>query len=82
MEWISVKDHLPTEEKQYIVTRDCFGHRILGTANWSNDLYNTDKYDFWDEEKQRGFWNSDLDFGKYKEVDVIAWLNVGIYEGE
>ena len=82
MEWIRVKDHLPTEEKKYIVTKDCFGHRTSGTANWSNDLYNTDKYDFWDEEKESGFWNSDPEFGKYKEGNIIAWLNVSVYEGD
>lgn len=69
--WISVKDRLPEEEGQYIVTTK-FGIKI---SSFSNNLYKIDKYDFEDYKgKQRkGFYNYDSEYG-YFEQDVLAWM--------
>ncbi len=82
MNWISCKDHLPTEEKQYLITQVCFGHRMASIAYWSNNLYKTSRIDFYDMDNKSGFWDSDPEWGKYQVGNVVAWCEIEPYEGE
>ena len=85
MEWISVKDHLPTEEKQYLVTRNCFGYKVMTVANWSNDLCKLNELDFYymnDMDDKSGFWDSDPEWGMYQIDNVLAWCEIEPYKGE
>lgn len=82
MNWISVKDHLPTEEKPYLITQDCFGYKTMTVARWSNDLCKLSKFDFYYMDGKSGFWDSDPEWGKYLVDNVLAWCEVEPYEGD
>ena len=78
MNWISVKDHLPTEEKPYLVTQNCFGYRVMSVARWSNDLHELIE----NEDGEKGFWDSDPEWGKYRVDNILAWCEVEPYDGD
>ena len=82
MEWINVKDRLPTEEKPYLITQDCFGYKTMTVAHWSNDLCKLSEIDFYYMDGKSGFWDSDPEWGKYLIDDVVAWCEIEPYEGE
>ena len=85
MNWISVKDRLPTENGDYLVAIDCFGkHRYIKSVSWANDLHEFDKWDFPVEDYREvgGFYDFDSDFGHYEVSDVLAWCKIEPYEGE
>lgn len=85
MEWISVKDHLPTKNGDYLVTIDCFGkHRYMKMVSWANDLNKLDKWDFPADEYKgiSGFYDNDSEWGYYEVSDVLAWCKIEPYEGE
>lgn len=85
MDWISVKDHLPTENGDYLVARDCFGlYRYYEAVSWANDLSELDKEDFPSKYYKgvSGFYDFNGECGYYEVSDVLAWCKVEPYEGE
>ena len=85
MEWISVKDHLPTKNGDYLITIDCFGkHRYIKIVSWANDLSKLDEWDFPVEDYKNigGFYDFDGEYGYYEVNNVLAWCEVEPYEGE
>lgn len=83
MEWISIKDHLPTEDGDYLVTIKIFGkYKSMKVVHWANDLYKVDSSDFYDKQNVGGFYSSGLDFDLYEVTNVLAWCKVESYEGE
>ena len=84
MEWISTKDQLPTENGDYLVTKDSFGVRYIASVSWANDLNKLDKYDFPVEDYKgvSGFFDYDSESGYYEVSNAVAWCKVEPYEGE
>lgn len=74
---------MPTENGDYLVTIQ-FGnkHRWIDTVYWANNLYEVDKYDFFDRKKKSGFYKNDSEVGHYEVSNVLAWCKVEPYEGE
>lgn len=86
MNWISVKDHLPTENiEDCLVTIDCFGvSRYIKTVSYAKDLSKVDEYAFPIEDYKNvsGFYDYGSEYGYYEISDVLAWCKVEPYEGE
>jgi hypothetical protein len=86
MNWISVKDHLPTKDIEYCsVTIDCFGvSRYIKTVSYTKDLSKVDEWDFPADEYKgvSGFYDNDSEWSYYEVSNVLAWCEVEPYEGE
>lgn len=86
MNWISVKDHMPTENiEDCLVTIDCFGvSKYMKIVSYAKDLSEVDEWDFPTEEYKGvgGFYDYDSECGYYEVSNVLAWLEVKFYEGE
>lgn len=86
MNWISVKDHLPTKNiENCLVTIDCFGvSRYMKTVSYAKDLNKIDKWDFptKDYKNVGGFYDYNSEFGYYEVDNVLAWYEVEPYEGD
>ena len=84
MEWISVKDHLPTKDiENCLVTIDCFGvSRTVRTISYAKDLSKIDKWDFpaKDYKNVSGFFDYNSEYGYYEVSNVLAWCEVEPYE--
>ena len=76
MKWIPVKDELPKEEGQYLVTEKLLNYYIRNICNWSNDLYKLDKYEFPDKKGVAGWYDSDPEWGYYGVDNVVAWIKL------
>lgn len=85
MNWISVKDHLPTKDGDYLVTIDGFDmYRYIKSVSWTNDLNKLNEWEFPAEEYKGvgGFYDYDGEFGDYEVSYVLAWCKIEPYEGE
>ena len=82
MEWISVKDRLPEEDGEYLVTkRDCFEDKLyVDLLAFTNHI---DRIYFEYSEHDRGFLDCDGEGGWYEATNVVAWMPLPeAYEGE
>ena len=72
-QWIPVAEKLPSKEGRYL----CFwGTGVMEVLRFSNDLYEVDKYDFYEHKGKAGFYAYDSEWG-YSEVDYItAWAEL------
>ena len=86
MNWISCKDHIPTEDiKDCLVTIDCFGvSRYIKSISYAKDLNKIAEWDFpaKDYKGVGGFYDYDSEYGYYEVGNVLAWCEVEPYEGE
>ena len=72
--WIPVTERLP-KDGRYLICKDFGGTRYVGVATYAEDLYQLDKYDFYDyrRKKKGGF----VDFGSdryYELTNVTHWM--------
>lgn len=86
MEWISVKDHLPTEDiEDCLVTINCFDvGRYMNILSYAKDLSKVDKWDFpaKDYKNVSGFFGYNSEYGYYEVDNVLAWCEAKPYEGD
>lgn len=78
MEWINVKDRLPTNYGQYLVIEEIFGRAMIDLCRFSNDLYSVDHFDFSkyrNKKDKRGFYKYHGEFG-YSVVKPLAWMPI------
>lgn len=72
--WIPYPDNKPTEEKQYLVTRQITPTcKIISLSGWSNNLYKKDPCDFFKDQDRPGWYDHDSEWGYYEITDVIGW---------
>ena len=71
--WIPVAEKLPSKEDIYL----CFLNTgTMETLRFTTDLYEVDKYDFYEHRGKAGFYAYDSEWG-YSEVDYItAWAEL------
>lgn len=87
MEWISVKDHLPTEDiKNCLVTIDCFGvSRYMKVVSYTKDPNKMKEWGYSigeNNKRQGGFYDYDSECGYYEVSNVLAWCEIEPYKGE
>lgn len=73
--WIPVSERLPEEGQSCLVTQAVVnGMRIIIIATFTSDLYKFDIYDFAGREGEHGWVRYDDEYGRYYDVDVLAWM--------
>lgn len=74
--WIPVSERLPDNDCECWVTVTFVSgmRNIVNSCNYTNDLYDLDKYAFENRKGGSGFYNYDSEYGYYEIYDVIAWM--------
>ena len=77
MEWISVKDRLPSVDGDYLVTIKfkVLKNYGIGIMGYAKNLYKVDEYDFHNK-KRPGWYSYDSEYGYYENNDVVAWMEL------
>ena len=82
MQWISVNDRLPKEEKQYLICQKSILDKEkywYNMAWFSNNLFKTDSFDFPKEEgyeNKKGFYFIDSEYGYIEIESVLFWMDI------
>ena len=75
--WIPCSERLPEEDGEYLVlyyTRSKYKPYMYDVISFTNDLYQINEYDFYNQKGQKGWFYCDREYGFCKDNDVIAWM--------
>lgn len=72
MNWIKYKDQMPPDNGRYLVVKKYFGRREVDVSNYAKDLYQIDKFDFY-ENAGPGWYEYDDEYGYYQTNFVTHW---------
>lgn len=73
--WTPCSEGLPKEDGTYLCQIDCGHCELISTLDFSTNLYNVSKYEFYDK-RRPGFYDSDGEWGRYEVDNVVAWQSL------
>ena len=72
--WMAYPEYKPVEEKEYLVTQEVApGCKKINIRGWSNNLYQKDQCDFFEDQSRPGWYGYDSEWGYYEVTNVIGW---------
>lgn len=75
-EWISVKDKLPEKDGEYLCVMNApFVQPYIKVRSYAHNLYSVDKYDFYNDKGESGFYRYDSEYG-YCRANVSYWMQL------
>lgn len=74
--WIPVEERLPEENGRYLVHSyiPSLKHPFIYAADFSNDLYKVDSYDFARMKGKGGFFSYDNEWGFFEIDSITHWM--------
>ena len=84
IEWISVKESLPTKSGRYLTAARIYGSYTCGVSGFSLNLYEVDKYDFPKKQykNKKGFFFYDSEYGYIEQPNVEFRATINTPNGE
>ena len=74
--WIPVEERLPDVRGKYLISRSAkwLTNPIFEVADFANDLYKVDSYDFPNMKGKSGFYSYDDEWGFFEIDSITHWM--------